>query len=105
MYKIIRKKEASKRQISDRKSVLDYVTKEISPNISLVIVKNEGYFGDVAISKDRIYYILSGELILKFGVEKVILKKDDACFISKNTSYIMSGDCKAIIVDQPAFGT
>jgi mannose-6-phosphate isomerase-like protein (cupin superfamily) len=105
MHKIIRKAEAAVRKVSDDKTVENFVTKEISPNISLAVVENKGYYGEVKIETDRIYYIISGKLILEFNDEKVELDEGDACFISSGSSFIFSGDCKVVTVDQPAFGT
>ena len=105
MYKVIRKTEAIIRQVSDGKTVANFVTKEISPNVSLAVVDNKGYFGEVSVDSDRIYYVVSGILSLEFNGEKVKINEGDSCFISHGSSYIFSGDCKVITVDQPAFGT
>ena len=105
MYKVIRKKEAITRQVSDNKTATNFITKEISPNVSLAVIENKGRFGEVVADSNRIYYVLRGHLSLELGSEKVELDEGDACFISSGTSYVMSGDCKAVTVDQPAFGT
>jgi mannose-6-phosphate isomerase-like protein (cupin superfamily) len=105
MYKIIRKSEAVVRQVSENKVVINFITKEISPNVSLAIIDNKGFYGEVIVDNDRIYYIVSGKLILEFNGEKKELNEGDSCFISCGSSYIMSGDCTAVTVDQPAFGT
>ena len=104
MYKIIRKAEAVTRQVSDNKTATNFVTKEISPNVSLAVIENKGHFGEVTAENNRIYYMLKGNLSLDFGSEKVELNEGDACFISCGTSYDMSGDCKVVTVDSPAFG-
>ncbi|OGM89838.1 hypothetical protein A3J77_00565 [Candidatus Wolfebacteria bacterium RBG_13_41_7] len=105
MYKIIRKSEAVIRKVSDGKTVENFVTKEISPNVSLAVVENKRNFGEVSVDSDRIYYVLSGKLVLGFGSEKVKLDEGDACFVSSGSSFNFSGDCRVVTVDQPAFGT
>jgi mannose-6-phosphate isomerase class I len=105
MYKIVRKTEVIARKVSDNKTVNNFITKEISPNFSLAVIDNKGYFGEVTIGNDRIYYVVSGELMLAFGNEEIKLNEGDACFISRDSSYTMSGDCKIVTVDQPAFET
>ena len=104
MYKVVRKTEALVRQVGDNKTVINFITKEISPDVSLAVVDNKGFYGKVTVEGDRIYYVMSGKLLLEFSSEKVELNKGDSCFISHGSSYILSGDCKIITVDQPAFG-
>jgi len=105
MYKIVSKKDATIRQISDNKTATNFITKEISPDVSLAVIENKGYFGEVVTDNNRIYYVIKGHLSLEFGGnEKAELNEGDACFISSGTSYIMSGDCKVATIDQPAFG-
>ena len=103
MYKIVRKAEAITRQINDNKTATNFVTKEISPNVSLAIIENKGHFGKVTAENNRIYYMLKGNLSLEFSSERIELNEGDACFISCGTSYDMSGDCKVVTVDSPAF--
>ena len=105
MHKVIRKAEAAIRKVSEGKTVENFVTKELSPNVSLAVVENKGYFGEVKVESDRIYYIILGRLVLEFSGEKVELDEGDACFVSHGSSFIFSGDCKVVTVDQPAFGT
>lgn len=105
MHKVIRKAKAVIRKVNDGKTVANFVTKEICPNVSLAVVDNKGFYGEVTAENDRIYYMVSGKLLLDFGDEKMELNKGDACFVSRGSSYIFSGNCKVVTVDQPAFGT
>lgn len=105
MYKIIRKQEASVRQITENKTVRSFITKDISPDVSLAVIKNKGHFREVVAKNNRIYYVLEGKLVLDFDNKEIELNKNDVCFISRGTKYDMSGDCRVIAVDQPAFGT
>jgi mannose-6-phosphate isomerase-like protein (cupin superfamily) len=105
MYKIIRKVQAKERSVGEAKSVLDYVTKEISPAVSFVIVKNTGDWGESITRYSRVYFVLEGTLKLKFQDEEVALEPWDGCFIDKGTKYNFSGDCQIIVVDSPAYGS
>ena len=106
MYKIIRKLEAKERSVGATKSVFDYVTKEISPLISFVIVKNSGDWGEVISKYSRVYFVLKGTLKLKFAdSEEVSLGPWDSCFVDKGEKFNFAGDCQVITVDSPAHGS
>ena len=105
MHKIVRKSEAMIRKIADDKFAVNYITKNISPSVSLAILEGKDCKEEVIAEYNRIYYVLKGELILIFDSEKVFLEKGDSCFISKDTKYGMSGTFKIIVINQPAFRT
>ena len=105
MFKVIRKSEASVRQIASNKVAINYITKEISPQVSLAITEGKDYSEHEQAKYNRIYFVLDGKLVLQFEGEKVVLSRDDACFIEKTTEYQMSGTVKAIVINQPAFGS
>jgi ethanolamine utilization protein EutQ (cupin superfamily) len=106
MLKIIRKPDAATRKIADNKFVLDYVTKDTSPDISFVIIEGTDFEGETTIAGNRIYFVLLGTLIMDLDGEKTSLYPEDSCFISAGTKYkyVMSGKFKIITVDQPAHG-
>jgi len=106
MYKVVKKENSIERKISDKKSVFNYITKDISLELSLAVIR--GYdldLTEITIENNRIYYIIKGTLFLNFQGEELILEEGDSCFISKGTSYIMSGAFEVVTVDQPAFGS
>lgn len=104
MLKIIRKNEAILRKISDKKSAWNFVTREITKDVSLAVTEaTEGYYEKEVNKNNRIYYILEGTMELKAGADSVILYPGDGCFISRDTEYEISGVFKAITVNQPAF--
>jgi mannose-6-phosphate isomerase-like protein (cupin superfamily) len=105
MHKIVRKSEAKERSVGETKSVLDYVTKEVSPSVSFVIVKNVGNWGETVSKYNRIYFVLEGTLTLKFRNEEVTLEPWDGCFVGKDEKYNFAGDCQIIVVDSPAHGS
>jgi ethanolamine utilization protein EutQ (cupin superfamily) len=105
MYKIIRKSEATVRQIADNKLALNYVTKDLSPEVSLAVTEATDYYEKEITDYNRIYYVLEGELVLAFDGNEVKLSAGDSCFVGKGTGYEMSGTFKAVMVNQPAFGT
>jgi len=105
MYKVIKKSEASLRIITENKRSLNFITKNINPEVSLAITEGEKYFEEEIAKYNRIYFVLEGQLILTFDKEKIILEINDCCYIDKGTKYTMSGTFKTIVVNQPAFGT
>ena len=104
MLKIVRKSEAKERKIADNKSAFNYITKDISKDVSLAVIEGREYNGEINLTEVRIHFVLSGNLTLDIGGEKNTLYPEDSCFISKGTKYTMSGTFKLITVDQPAFG-
>jgi mannose-6-phosphate isomerase-like protein (cupin superfamily) len=105
MFKVIRKGEATTRQITPQKIAINYITKEISPNFSLAVTKAENYSEKEETKYDRIYYVLAGELTLTFGSESSTLFTGDSCYIEKDTKYTMVGTFEAIVVNSPAYGS
>lgn len=105
MHKIVRRAEAQERSVGATKSVLDYVTMEINPAVSLVVVRNKGDWGGSVAKYSRVFFVLEGALTLKFSDEEIILEAEDACFVDKGEAYNFSGDCRVIVVDAPAHGT
>lgn len=105
MLKVVKKSEAKERKITDNKSAFNYITKDISPGVSLAVIEGSGFVGEINLTEDRIYFVMLGNLTLDLNGEKTILYPEDSCFISKGTKYIMSGTFKIITIDQPAFGT
>ncbi len=55
------------------------------------------------IKSDRIYYVLSGKLIIKENKRKLVAKKGDLVFIPKNTKYYFGGTFKTILINSPPF--
>jgi mannose-6-phosphate isomerase-like protein (cupin superfamily) len=107
MLKVIRKSETRERKVADNKSAFNYITKDISPDVSLAVIEGTDYFGETTtIPQNRIYFVLQGNLILDSNGEKTTLHPEDSCFISAGTqySYVMSGTFKIITIDQPAYG-
>ena len=104
-FKVVKGNEATVRKIADNKRAYKFITKEISPGVSVARVEAEKFEGKNEITQNFIYYVLEGQLTLKFSDEEVVLNPNDSCFVPKNSIYIMSGTFKAIVVSQPAFGT
>lgn len=103
MYKIIRQTDTLKRIISPTKSATNYITKNISPNISLATTKGIDCNEIETTLYDRIYFVLSGVLRLNFDNSIVEINPQDSCFVSKNTTYTISETFEAIVVNSPAF--
>ena len=104
-FKVVKGKEATVRKIADNKKAYNFITKLISPNVSLARIEAEKFEDEIKITQDFIYYVLEGKMTLKFKNNKAVLNPGDTCFVPKNSKYIMSGTFKTIVVSQPAFGT
>ncbi len=92
MIKLIKNKEAIKRQVAKNYSVYNLLTKELSPNVSLV----EGHakkHHEITRGKnnDRVYYLLKGKMKIKNGDRDIVAEKGDVVFISENTEYEFQG--------------
>ena len=104
MYKVTRKSDALVRHIATNKIALNYITKDVSPGMSLAVTKATGYREKETAEYDRIYFVLSGELELIFRDSNVALVAQDCCYVAKGTAYEMQGTFEVIVINQPAFG-
>jgi ethanolamine utilization protein EutQ (cupin superfamily) len=104
MFKVVTKSEATVRNIAENKIARNYITKAISPEVSLATTEATDYFEQETSEYNRIYYVTEGILNLVIEGEKISLEEGDACYIGRNTPYEMHGTFKAVIVNQPAFG-
>lgn len=105
MIKVVRQSEAVVRHIADTYKATNFVTKDISPNVSLAINEAINHSETETTDYDRIYYVLEGELNITGDNEPLLIKAGDACFVSAHTTYDFSGNFKAVVVNQPAFGS
>ena len=105
MFAIVRESEGTMRRIAENKTANNLITKTISPELSLATTEATDYFEQEMTPYNRIYYVLDGQLEVTIDGETSTLQKGDACFIGEGTMYEMRGTFKAVIVNQPAFGT
>ena len=105
MFKVVRKSDAFIRQILENKVAINYITKETNQNVSFAVTEATDYIEEEEAKYDRIYYVLEGELTLVFDEEKIFLKREDACLVSKGSKYSVKGTFKVVVVNQPAFGS
>ena len=104
-FTVVKGDEATVREIAVNKKAYNYITKDISPQVSLARIEAKDFEGEIKITQNIIYYVLEGKLVLQFGNKKNVLNPGDSCFVEKNSTYMMSGTFKTIVVSQPAFGT
>jgi ethanolamine utilization protein EutQ (cupin superfamily) len=105
MYKIIKANEGTVRQIADNKSANNLITKDDTSAISLATTEGEDFYEREITKYNRIYFVLEGNLELVFSGESHQLSVGDACYMDSGTEYEMKGTFKAVVVNQPAFGT
>lgn len=104
MYKIVKKSEGTLHKIAENKQAMNYITKNITSDFSLAVIKAENFDEMETATYNRIYYVLSGQLELTFDGVKNILKSGDTCYLQKGSKYQMSGTFGTIVINQPAFG-
>jgi mannose-6-phosphate isomerase-like protein (cupin superfamily) len=105
MYKLVKASEASVRQIADKKTAANLITKEISPDFSLATTEAVDYYEEETTPYNRIYYVMEGSMKLVIGDDELEVEAGDACYIEKDTTYKMRGTFKAVVINQPAFGS
>lgn len=105
MYKVVTSSEATVRQIAETYKANNYITKDISPDVSLAVNEANDHQETELTEYDRIYYVLEGEIEFDFDGDHVRLQPGDSCFVAKDTGYKFSGTFKAVVVNQPAFGS
>lgn len=105
MITVVTQHNATVRQIADSYSAANYITKDISPNLSLAVNEASDHQETETTAYDRIYYVSEGTLNIKMDDEPYTVTTGDACFISAGTTYEFYGSFKAVVVNQPAFGT
>ena len=105
MYKIVKSDDGNFRQITESKSANNLITKEISSTMSLATTEGVNFYEKEVTKYNRIYYVIEGELELGFDGTFSKLSIGDSCYIDAQTEYEMRGTFKAIVVNQPAYGT
>lgn len=105
MHHLTQKDQAVLRTIADSKTALNYITKDVSPAMSLATTEAEDHFEQEICEYDRIYFVLEGVMNIEIEGEKVAIQPEDAFFIAKGTEYSMQGTFRAVVVNAPAFGS
>jgi ethanolamine utilization protein EutQ (cupin superfamily) len=105
MYKLVRESDAVVRQIADTYRANNFITKDISPGVSLAVNEAADHYEVEYTKYDRIYYVLEGQLDIAFDGEKAQLLPGDSCFIGGDTAYTFEGTFKTVVINQPAFGS
>ncbi len=104
MYKKISKSEKITRNISKVHSADNYLTKEITQNVSLAITKLNGKLDYDMILNERVYYFISADVEFIIDNEKVHCETGDVLYLGKDTAYSAEGYFEAITINVPAFG-
>lgn len=101
---LIKARQGIIRKISKTYQVTNFLTKEHCKNLSVAISKARNHKEVTKnIKSDRVYYILTGNLVVSRGGKKFIAKKGDILFIPKNTKYQFQGTFEAVLINSPAF--
>lgn len=104
MYALIKKADTVVRNIFPNYSATNFITKDISPDISFAVTDANDFEDTTTTKENRIYYLLEGSLELIIDKDEIRLEPGDSCFISENTTYTMKGTFKSVIINSPAFG-
>ena len=105
MYKIVQKEHAALRVIAESKIALNYITKDVSPSLSLAITEAYNHSEKELCDYDRIYFILEGAMTIEADGDTFELNPEEACYIARGTKYSMQGTFKAVVVNTPAYGS
>jgi mannose-6-phosphate isomerase-like protein (cupin superfamily) len=105
MYKLVKAADATVRQIADNKIASNFITKDMNPGISFATTEAIDYYEKETTPYTRIYYVLKGTMVITINNENLKVEAGDVCYIEKNNTYEMQGTFKAVIVNQPAFGS
>ncbi|NIM46549.1 MAG: hypothetical protein GTN40_00090 [Candidatus Aenigmarchaeota archaeon] len=81
-------------------AIYDLITKIDSPDVSVVLGRANNHYEITKNTKsDRIYYILSGTLI----INKQRIEKGEVVYIPKDTEYQFEGTFETLVINSPAF--
>lgn len=83
----------------------NYITSEISNNVSLAVSHLKGeLWGTKNIVSDRIYYIIQGKAYFTFeDGSEFDINQGDVFYIPSDTVYKMIGEFDAVLINSPAF--
>ncbi len=104
MYKKISKNEKVTRKISEVHSADNYLTKEITENVSLAVTKLNGNLDSSKIENERVYYFIVANVDFIIDDEKVHCESGDVLYLEKGTTYSACGDFEAVTINVPAYG-
>ena len=104
MYKKISNNEKTTRNITDVHSADNYLTKEITENVSLAVTRLNGKLDSSKIKNERVYYFISADVDFILDNEKVHCQSGDVLYLSKDTNYSAEGNFEAVTVNVPAYG-
>lgn len=105
MITVVQKSEATLRHIANTYKATNLITKDVNPNVSLAVNEATDHQETETTDYDRIYYVVEGILNIKTNDKAYTVSAGDACFVSADTTYDFSGTFRAVVVNQPAFGT
>ena len=104
MIVLVKKNKGKKRQVDKTHSVTNFITKDFSKNVSLVLVNAKNHTATTkSVKNDRIYYVLNGKLKVKYKNNLRTAVSGDIIFIPRKTLYTLSGTFRAITINSPAF--
>lgn len=104
MYKKIPKEEKITRNINDTHSADNYLTKEITENVSLAVTKLDGKIEPEKLTNERVYYFINADVNFIIGNDIIHCNSGDVLYMDKNTIYSGEGYFEAVTINVPAFG-
>ena len=104
MYKKISNNEKITRKISEVHSADNYLTKEITENVSLAVTKLSGKLDSIKIKNERVFYFITADVNFIINDEKIHCNSGDVLYLGRDTTYSAEGDFEAVTINVPAFG-
>lgn len=103
--KLVKKNQCRVRVVDETARALNYVTKEFSPKVSVAVLEANEIDAPVITKYLRIYYVIEGELKVVIEGKKYLAKTEEALVVPKDAKYQLQGTFRAVVINQPAFGT
>jgi len=102
--KYIKKADSFMRNEGTEYAIRNYLTKDISPKVSLAISELSGDTPtNMNLVSDRVYYFIEADAKFIFDDQTIEVETDSVLFVPANTNYKMSGRFRAVLINAPGF--
>jgi mannose-6-phosphate isomerase-like protein (cupin superfamily) len=101
---LIKSAEAVPRGEGSSYAILNYLTKQNSPRVSVAVSNLDGRLPKTTNRvSDRVYYFIEGHVLFQSNSGVIEAGAGDVLFVPANTKYSLQGRFKAVLINSPAF--